>query len=90
VSQPETVTPTMSKAPIAASSPAAWTSPIPWSCAAGIRWVPITPTVVAPQMKKVPASSQNARERAPTTRAPAVAAKGLRGAATGGSTARPP
>ena len=45
----------------------------------------MTPTVVAPQMKNVPARSQNARERSPTTSPAAVAAKGLPPAATGGS-----
>jgi hypothetical protein len=35
---------------------------------AGIRWVPISPLVEAPQMKNVPASSEKSRERRPIRR----------------------
>ena len=37
---------------------------MPWSCAAGMKWVPTSPLVVAPQIAKPPASSQNGRVRA--------------------------
>ena len=53
--------------PIAASKPAARTSGMPWSPHAGTKCVPIKPFVLAPQMKKLPDSSQKSRERAPVT-----------------------
>ena len=56
--------PTMSKSPTSASRPAAVVSAMPWSCAAGMKWVPTSPLVVAPQIAKPPASSQNGRVRA--------------------------
>ena len=44
--------PTMSKIPTTASRPAAVVSGMPWSWADGMKWVPISPLVVAPQMAK--------------------------------------
>ena len=41
---------------------------MPWSCAAGTKWVPIRPLVVAPQIAKPPASAQNVRVRAASRR----------------------
>ena len=40
---------------------------MPWSCAAGTKWVPIRPLVEAPQIAKVPASSQKSRCARPWT-----------------------
>jgi len=57
-SQPLPVVPIRSKIPITASRPAARTSGMPWSMHAGTRCVPTSPLVVAPQTKKLPASSQ--------------------------------
>ncbi len=51
-----------------ASRLAAVTSAIPWSIDAGIRCVPMSPFVEAPQMKKLPPSSQKSRERTPMRR----------------------
>ena len=51
-------------------------SAMPWSCAAGMKWVPTRPLVVAPQIAKPPASSQNGRVRA---------ARGQRADAPGGA-----
>lgn len=51
--------PTTSKTPITASSEAAAVMGMPWSWAAGTKWVWIRPFVDAPQIAKVPASSQN-------------------------------
>ncbi len=67
----------MSKMPITASRLAAVTSAMPWSTEAGIRWVPINPLVVAPQMKKLPASSQKAPEPTASRRPWIAVAKGL-------------
>ena len=39
---------------------------MPASKQAAIRWVPISPLVLSPQMKKVPNSSQKSRERDPS------------------------
>ncbi len=55
--------PTMSKRPISASRLAAAVSAMPWSWAAGMKCVPTRPFVVAPQIAKPPASSQNALVR---------------------------
>ena len=41
---------------------------MPWSCAAGMKWVPISPLVVAPQIAKPAASAQNVRVRAASAR----------------------
>ena len=57
--------PAMSKTPITASSEAAATSGMPWSMEAGIRWVPMSPLVEAPQMKKEAARNQKSRCRTP-------------------------
>ena len=46
--------PMMSKTPIRASRPALVEAGIPWSCAAGMKWVPISPLVDQPQIQKVP------------------------------------
>src|ERR1041384_6735302 len=51
-----------------ASRLAAATSGIPWSIDAGMRWVPMSPFVDAPQMKKLPPRSQKSRERTPMRR----------------------
>ena len=51
----------MLKMPIVASIPAPNTGDRPWSEQAAIRCVPMRPLVVAPQMKKAPASSQKSR-----------------------------
>ena len=59
-----------------ASSDAAATSPKPWSIAAGIRCVPISPFVEAPQMKKLPARSQNVRRARRRAAAPSTARRG--------------
>ena len=69
--------PTISKMPTKARSPAAVTSDMPWSIDAGIRCVPINPLVVAPQMKKLPASSQKSRDRTPMRRPPNARAIGF-------------
>ena len=57
---------------------------IPWSCAAATKCVLMIPFVVHPQMKKVPASSRNARDRATSVsvrtadpRAPAAVVTGV-------------
>ncbi len=55
--------PTMSKTPTTASSPAAVVAPIPWSWAAGTKWVPISPLVVAPQIAKPATRAQKVRVR---------------------------
>ena len=60
VSQPEKIVPTMSNRPTSASSPAAVVVGMPWSCAAGMKCVPTSPFVDAPQIAKPPASNQNA------------------------------
>ena len=67
--------PTRSKTPIIASSPAAATSVSPWSTAAGIRCVPISPLVVAPQMKKLALNSQNVRDPEAYTRPSPIAVR---------------
>jgi hypothetical protein len=64
VSQPDATVPMMSNSPTSASRLAAAVSGIPWSWAAGMKCVPISPLVVAPQMAKPPASSQNGPVRA--------------------------
>ncbi len=51
--------PTMSRIPINANRDAAVVIGIPWSCDAGTKCVPIRPLVLAPQIAKVPARSQN-------------------------------
>ena len=43
----------MSNTPISASRPAAVVTGMPWSCAAGMKWVAISPFVDQPQMKNV-------------------------------------
>ena len=58
--------PAMSKMPTRASRLAAVVAAMPWSCAAGMKWVPISPLVVAPQMAKLPASSQKVPVRLAT------------------------
>jgi hypothetical protein len=67
VSQPEQVVPITSKRPISASSDAPVTSVRWWSTAAGIRWVPISPLVERPQMKKVLVRNQNVGELKPSS-----------------------
>lgn len=59
VNQPDAMVPAISKIPITASSEAAAVIGMPWSCAAGTKCVLTRPFVVAPQIAKVPASSQN-------------------------------
>src|ERR1044072_7344167 len=63
LSQPEPVAPTMLNTPIPASSQAPASAGISLSMQAGIRCVPISPLVEAPQQKKLPASSQKSRRR---------------------------
>jgi hypothetical protein len=46
--------------------------------------VPISPFVEAPQLKKLPASSQKSRERSPSRKAASALATGLPRAATAG------
>jgi hypothetical protein len=52
------------------SSEAATVVGMPWWCAAGTKWVHMTPLVDAPQIANMSASSQNGRVRAaePSTR----------------------
>lgn len=54
----------MSKTPITASSEAAVVSGMPWSWAAGMKWVPTRPFVLAPQIAKPMARYQKCRVRA--------------------------
>ncbi len=56
--------PTTSKIPMTASSEEAVVSGMWWSWAAGMKWVWIRPLVEAPQIAKVPASSQKGPVRA--------------------------
>ena len=63
MSQPEKMVPTTSKTPTSASSPAAVVSAIPWSCAAGMKWVPISPFVDQPQTQKVKNRAQKVHVR---------------------------
>ena len=53
--------PTMSKIPTTASRPAAVVSGMPWSWAEGMKWVPISPLVVAPQMANPATRAQKVR-----------------------------
>lgn len=55
---------------------------MPWSLAAGMKCVAIRPLVVIPQIAKLAASSQKARERAPR-RSPSNAAAKLLAGTTG-------
>ncbi len=68
MNQPEAIVPTTSKTPITASSEAAAVTGIPWSCAAGTKCVWTRPFVDAPQIAKVPASSQKGPVRAAENR----------------------
>ncbi|GHB01330.1 hypothetical protein GCM10010346_25220 [Streptomyces chryseus] len=54
----------MLNTPIVASSEDAVVPGMPWSCAAGVKWVHMTPFVDAPQIANVAASSQNGPVRA--------------------------
>src|SRR5437879_6154484 len=67
----------MSNTPIRASMLAASTSGMPWSIEAGMRCVPTRPLVVAPQMKKLAASSQKVLLRAPVRRPSSAAPNGF-------------
>src|SRR3954453_7514281 len=60
--------PTTSNTPTTASSPAAVVSGIPWSCAEGMKWVPMRPLVVAPQMANPATRAQNVRTLPADTR----------------------
>ncbi len=62
---------------------------MPWSCAAGMKWVPTRPAVVAPQIANEPASSQNARVRAASrsTRSERASALPVTAGGAGGSVA---
>ncbi len=82
--------PTRSNTPIAASRLAASTSGMPWSMQAGIRWVPISPLVLAPQTKKLPPSSQKSRECRPARRAWMARTAGFTAGMTLGTIAVPP
>lgn len=68
MNQPDATVPTTSNTPITASSPAAAVTGMPWSWAAGTKWVLTRPFVEAPQIAKVPASSQKGPVRAALTR----------------------
>lgn len=68
MNQPEAIVPTTSKIPMTASSDAAAVMGMPWSWEAGTKWVWIRPLVEAPQIAKVPASSQNGPVRAAENR----------------------
>lgn len=72
VSHPEAMVPTMSKIPTSASSPAAVVCDMPWSCAEGMKWMPMSPLVVAPQIAKASASAQKAWCRT-ANRSPSIA-----------------
>ena len=54
----------MSKMPTTIKSPAAVVVAIPWSCAEGMKWMPIRPFVVAPQIANAPAKAQKDLVRA--------------------------
>jgi hypothetical protein len=77
----------MSRTPITASIPAAVVAVIPWSCAAGMKCTAISPTVVAPQTKKLAASAQKVPVRIASRRTATAEDGG--GAARGGA-ATPP
>ncbi len=68
MNQPDATVPATSKTPITASRPAAAVTGMPWSCAAGTKWVRTSPFVEAPQIAKVPASSQKGPVRAASAR----------------------
>ena len=88
---PEAIVPAMSNSPIIASRRADRLDGMPTSWQAAMRCVPIRPLVLAPQMKKVAASSQNAGDRAPRARAASGAsAGGVPVADAGGAVARQP
>ncbi|GAA3230114.1 hypothetical protein GCM10020256_43620 [Streptomyces thermocoprophilus] len=70
MNQPEAMVPTTSKTPMTASSEAAAVTGMPWSWAAGTKWVWMRPLVEAPQMAKVPASSQKGPVRTADSRTP--------------------
>lgn len=53
----------MSKIPTSASSQAAVVCAIPWSCAAGMKWVWISPFVDQPHTQKVSSKAQKAHVR---------------------------
>lgn len=57
---------------------------MPWSLAAGMKWVPISPLVVMPQIAKLPASSQKAGTRAPINK-PSNAVRKLEAGTAAGS-----
>ncbi len=80
----------MSKSPTSASSDAAVVVGIPWSCAAGMKWVPTRPLVVAPQIAKPPASSQNGLVRAAPRRASIAVRAALPVRGGGGTSSSPP
>jgi hypothetical protein len=75
--------------PMVASRPAATVVGMPWSLAAGMKWVPISPLVVIPQIAKLAANNQNAGTLAPTT-SPSNAARKLDVGATGSSSSTAP
>lgn len=62
--------PITSNTPITASSPAAAVTGMPWSWAEGTKWVLTSPLVEAPQIAKVPASSQKGPVRAALSSTP--------------------
>src|SRR5215468_11005836 len=64
LSQPEPAVPAMLNMAMATRSQAPVSAGMPLSMQAGIRWVPISPLVEAPQQKKLPASNQKSRVRA--------------------------
>ena len=58
---------------------------MPWSCAAGMKWVPTSPLVVAPQIANPPASNQNGWVRA-APRRPSTALRAALPVRAGGVT----
>lgn len=89
MSQPEKIVPMTSKIPMTASSEAAAVMGMWWSCAEGTKWVRIRPLVEAPQIAKVPASSQNGPVRAASSSTRTVRLAAPR-AGAGFSTYSPP
>ncbi len=89
MNQPLAMVPATSKTPTRASRLAAVVTGMPWSWAAGMKWVPTRPAVVAPQIAKEPASSQNALLRVESRSTRSVRASALPSAtgAGGGSVA---
>jgi hypothetical protein len=89
VSQPDAIVPAMSNRPTSASRLAAVVVGMPWSWAAGMKWVPTSPLVVAPQIAKPPASNQKGWVRA-APRRPSTAMRAALPVRAGGVTISSP